>query len=238
MNNATPRKVSIAYFSDILCVWAYVAQIRLDQIREDFVEQVDIRYHYISVFGNPREKISQDWQQRGGFEGYRQSLDKIAAQYDFVSLHPDSWTKVCPHSSMGCHLFLKAIERLQDQDLISSMPLPEFQNRSLLEEAAWQMRLAFFRDGRDIAQLDEQLRIAELLSLPLDSIQLLLNSGEAHALLSTDLALKEQLMITGSPTFVFNEGRQKLYGNIGYRIIEANINELLETPTADQASWC
>jgi hypothetical protein len=44
--------------------------------------------------------------------------------------------------------------------------------------------------------------------------------------------------IEGSPSFVLNEGRQKLYGNIGFRLIEAKIQELLRSPRADEASWC
>jgi hypothetical protein len=41
-----------------------------------------------------------------------------------------------------------------------------------------------------------------------------------------------------SPNFVLNEGRQKLHGNIGFRSIEANIQELLRAPRANEASWC
>jgi predicted DsbA family dithiol-disulfide isomerase len=237
MTTTSRQTVSIDYFSDILCVWAYIAQIRLDQLRQDFADQIDIRCHYISVFGDVHNKIANNWQDRGGFEGYRQHLDQITRQYDFISLHPDTWKHTRPYSSMSCHLFLKAIERLQELHQISCTPIPECHNRSLFEEAAWQMRLAFFRDGRDIGRLDEQQRIAAQLALPGEDIQQLLDSGEAYALLSNDYDLKEQMMVTGSPTFVLNEGRQKLYGNIGYRIIEANIHELLETPT-DQASWC
>jgi len=36
---------------------------------------------------------------------------------------------------------------------------------------------------------------------------------------------------------LLNEGRQKLYGNVGYRIIEANVQEILHQP-GNQASWC
>jgi hypothetical protein len=32
--------------------------------------------------------------------------------------------------------------------------------------------------------------------------------------------------------------RQKLYGNVGYRIVEANIEELLRKPDLDQYNWC
>ena len=62
--------------------------------------------------------------------------------------------------------------------------------------------------------------------------------GRAHALLDSDYKDAESLGVKGSPTMILNEGRQKLYGNIGYRIIEANIQELLRDPDPDQASWC
>jgi predicted DsbA family dithiol-disulfide isomerase len=48
----------------------------------------------------------------------------------------------------------------------------------------------------------------------------------------------DKMKIEGSPSFVLSEGRQKLYGNVGFRIIEANIEELLRGPHADEASWC
>jgi hypothetical protein len=36
---------------------------------------------------------------------------------------------------------------------------------------------------------------------------------------------------------VLNEGRQLLNGNVGYRVIEANIRELLVSNVVE-ASWC
>ena len=46
------------------------------------------------------------------------------------------------------------------------------------------------------------------------------------------------MRIEGSPTFELNEGRQKLFGNVGFRVIEANVREVLRDPNQDQASWC
>ncbi|MEA5480541.1 hypothetical protein VB774_23140 [Pseudanabaena galeata UHCC 0370] len=43
--------------------------------------------------------------------------------------------------------------------------------------------------------------------------------------------------ISVSPTLIFNEGRQRLNENVGYRVIEANIRELLNNPE-DEQSWC
>ena len=48
----------------------------------------------------------------------------------------------------------------------------------------------------------------------------------------------DKMHIEGSPSVVLNAGRQKLYGNVGLRIIEANIQELLRAADGDQASWC
>jgi predicted DsbA family dithiol-disulfide isomerase len=75
------------------------------------------------------------------------------------------------------------------------------------------------------------------LALPLAAIRRQIDSGAAHAALCADFDAKDRQLVEGSPTFVFNQGRQKLYGNVGYRIIEVSINELLADP-GDRASWC
>jgi len=43
--------VSIHHFSDVLCIWAYVAQVRVDQLKASFGEQVELSYHYMPIFG-------------------------------------------------------------------------------------------------------------------------------------------------------------------------------------------
>ena len=43
--------------------------------------------------------------------------------------------------------------------------------------------------------------------------------------------------VRASPTLIFNEDRQRLTGNVRYRIIEANVRELLERPETQQ-TWC
>ena len=64
-----------------------------------------------------------------------------------------------------------------------------------------------------------------------------LEDGTALAALAADHESAAALGVSGSPTFVLNEGRQKLYGNVGYRILEANVEELLRDDR-DSASWC
>ena len=62
-------------------------------------------------------------------------------------------------------------------------------------------------------------------------------SGDAFAQLNRQQQQAQQQQISVSPTLVFNENRQRLTGNVGYRIIEANVRELLESPELKQ-SWC
>jgi predicted DsbA family dithiol-disulfide isomerase len=62
--------------------------------------------------------------------------------------------------------------------------------------------------------------------------------GEAHAALMADYQEALALGVKGSPSLVLNDGRQTLYGNVGFRIIEANIEGLLKEPAAGAASWC
>jgi predicted DsbA family dithiol-disulfide isomerase len=100
------------------------------------------------------------------------------------------------------------------------------------------MREAFFVEGRDIARHDVQCAVCEAAGASVTAIKGYLDTGRAHAALSADYKEADTLGVKGSPTMILNQGRQKLYGNVGYRIIEANIQELLREPNPDQASWC
>jgi predicted DsbA family dithiol-disulfide isomerase len=109
---------------------------------------------------------------------------------------------------------------------------------AIFDKLVWAFRCAFFRDGRDIACWDVQCELAEALGVDIDAIENRIQDGTAFARLATDYQDADKMRIEGSPSFVLNEGRQKLYGNVGFRIIEANIQELLRAPAGEQASWC
>jgi predicted DsbA family dithiol-disulfide isomerase len=68
-------------------------------------------------------------------------------------------------------------------------------------------------------------------------IQSYINSGKAYATLSEDMKMAMEMNVKASPTLIFNEDRQRLTGNVGYKIIQANIRELLNSPNK-QHSWC
>ena len=150
--------------------------------------------------------------------------------FPHVTLHPDVWHKTRPKSSLAAHHFLKAVS-LGDE---AGIPL----RQSAYYRATWALRLAFFAEGRDISDWQVQAAVTEELGLPLAPIEAQIRSGAAIAALGADTKLAEENKNSGSPTFLMNAGRQILYGNVGYRLIEANLNELLRAPNSDDASWC
>ncbi len=221
--------VRIVYFSDVLCVWAYIAQLRIDAVRQAFGDQVVFEHRFCSVFGDTARKIPAAWGDKGGYAGFNAHLRESAAAFPEIALNPDLWLSVRPASSWGAHLFLKAVQL--DEAAGGGPP-------GLAESVVRALRHAFFAQGRDIGRRDVQDDVAASLGVELARIQALIADGRAFAALASDHQDAEAMRIQGSPSFVLNDGRQKLYGNVGFRILEANIQELLRAPTATQASWC
>lgn len=222
-------RVPILYFSDVLCVWAYIAELRLEAVRQAFGDQVRIEYRFCSVFGDTARKIETAWKDRGGYEGFNAHLRHAAQSFPEVSLNPDLWLTVRPASSSGAHLYLKAVQLDEAAGGCAA---------GTAEAALHGMRRAFFQDGRDIATWDVQCDVGAAAGADPARMEALIRDGRAFAALASDDQDSEAMRVQGSPSFVLNEGRQKLYGNVGFRLIEANIQELLRTPQPDQASWC
>jgi predicted DsbA family dithiol-disulfide isomerase len=215
--------VKIIYFSDILCVWAYVAQRRVDELKRQYGDEIEIETRFCSIFGDTATKIGEGWADRGGYEGFNRHLGAVAKQFPDLELNPRLWLEARPATSLSIHVFLKAVE---------------IADPSWLDDAALGLRHAFFREGRDIAQWDVQCDIAHALGYDRDPIVRAVHSGAAFARVAADYQEAERLSVQGSPSFVLNEGRQKLYGNVGYLVLDANVKELLRAPKGDQASWC
>jgi len=220
--------VRINHFSDVLCVWAYVAQIRCDELVAQFPGRVSIDYRYMQVFGSVREKLAAQWAERGGLSGYAAHVREVASGFDHVEIHPEVWLKATPESSLPGHLFLCAVRELAARGDVE----PDAQAR-----AAWAVRTAFFRECEDIGVRSVLLEVGERAGVPAARVESLLDGGSAHAALCADLAKVRDHTVRASPTLMLNEDRQRLTGNVGYRVIEANVRELLERPSA-QHSWC
>jgi predicted DsbA family dithiol-disulfide isomerase len=132
---------------------------------------------------------------------------------------------------------LCAVRLLMEEGIVDAARREELEGRSIFEEAIWQVRTAFFEQARDISSRQVLLDVLGQVGIPIPEVEAKLSSGEAMAQLCRDIELRDEHKIEGSPTYYLNQGRQKLYGNVGYRVVSANLRELLEQP-GHQASWC
>jgi hypothetical protein len=166
---------------------------------------------------------------------YGSAVRDIVERFDHVPVHPDIFRKRVPTSSVPSHLYLRAVELLQ-RDGVIAIP-EEGEGRSPFHEMMWAVREAFFCDLVDISKRSELDAIAERFEIPTDEVARVIDDGRAFAELTHDALLQRDFKVPVSPALVLDEGRQMLNGNVGYRVIEANIRELLSERPAEM-SWC
>jgi predicted DsbA family dithiol-disulfide isomerase len=213
----------IDYFSDVLCIWAWIAQRRIEEMNDEWGGQVELRRHYINLFGDTETRMSKQWGDRGGYEGFGRHVQDAAAPYENAPVNPDVWKSVRPKTSLNAHLVLKACEIAYSAERSADLML-------LIQKS-------FFVDNFDIGLMDNVLLLAEQSDLDRDALKALIDEGAAGASLMSDYQQAAELNIKGSPSWVMNNGRQELFGNVGYRILRANIKEVLSKP-GHEASWC
>ena len=223
--------IRILHFSDVLCVWAFVSQVRIDELRSSFGRDIDVDVRFCTVFGNARGKLEGSWADRGGLRGYGAHVREVVSRFDHVDVHPEVWASLCPASSLSCHQWLCAVRHLERSGALDP-------SEGNYQQACWLLREAFFRELRDVSQRGVQLELAEQLSIPRAGLERCLDDGIAHAELAEDMLLVREHDVKMSPTLILDEGRQRLNGNVGYRVIDANVRELLRQPEGDTASWC
>ncbi len=229
MSDTPEGRPVVQHYSDVLCVWAYVANIRLERLIERYRGRVDFELRCCSVFPDAVGKIGAAWEERGGFAAYGAHVQKVVGQFDHVTVSPDVWSVTRPVSSSAPHIMIKAAEL---EERAGGAPAAGSARRF-----SWALRRAFFEQGRDISCWDVLFDVAGAVGFDAGALQEQLRSGAAAAALDRDIVAAQKAGISGSPTFYMNDGRQILYGNVGYRLLEANVEELLRPRGPDEASW-
>ncbi|TYK65183.1 DsbA family oxidoreductase [Colwellia echini] len=217
------QPIIIEYYSDVLCVWAWIAQRRIDELNKVLADKIEVRYRYLDVFGDASHKIPTQWQEKGGFSGFAKHVQHSAQEYPDAPVNSLLWETVRPKSSANPHLVLKGLALTQGEDAGIEMALI--------------IRKAFFIDAKEISQLDVLFELIAQAGFDVDSVKAALNDGTAMAALMADYQQAKAQSLKGSPTYIIDNGRQVLYGNVGYRVLLANIEEQLKSPS-NEASWC
>lgn len=217
------KPLIIDYYTDILCIWAWIAQRRIDELNNQLKDKIEIRHFFVDVFGDVPTKITENWADKGGYDGYADHIQKSTADSAYAVIDPKVWREVRPTTSANAHLILKAIETTYDRSQCINM--------------AYNIRKAFFIEAQDIGNLAVLFELVKTNDLDQNSIKKCIENGTAMASLMRDYQNSKQQTIKGSPSYVLDGGRQTLYGNVGYRVLHANVEELLKK-SKDEASWC
>lgn len=215
--------LEVDYYTDVLCVWAWIAQHRVDEIEKEWGDKIRLRHHCVNVFGDTLNRIGDKWSDRGGYAGFAEHVEESAAPFEFAPINPAIWRDVCPYTSATAHMALKAAELQKSADDANKLAVV--------------LRKSFFVEALDIGSVQVVLKIAGDAGFDPVDLESRIESGQALAALVADYERAREISIKGSPSWVLNNGRQILYGNVGYRILSANIEELLKSPV-DEASWC
>ena len=162
----------IDYYSDVLCIWSWIAQRRNEELSQQWGERVHLRHHYLNLFGSVDKRMAEQWNHRGGIEAFAKYVQKSAASFEELQVHPQLWLKNKPTTSLNAHLMIKATE-LEYGEATS-------------EALALALRKAFYLGNQDISQTSVILSQVEALHLSPSALQPLLDSGKAGAALMED----------------------------------------------------
>ncbi|CAA0121402.1 Uncharacterised protein [BD1-7 clade bacterium] len=215
--------VIIHYYTDILCVWAWIAQRRNEELVAQWGDQIEIRNHVMNLFGSTSVRMQTQWKNKGGFDGFARHVQEAAAPYEDAKVHEKVWSGIQPQTSGNAHLVIKAVELTHGAQEAEKFSLT--------------LRKAFFEKAIDIGDMAVLKATAKNCGYKTEAIRLVISTGEAMALMLADYQEATRLNLTGSPSWILDNGRQTLYGNVGFRVLNANIEELLKEP-AHEASWC
>ncbi len=205
------------YWSDPLCIWAFVGQRHLDTICTELQGALVVQQRIVPVFGSIAWRFSDGPWAQGGVHARVQATAEIAARFGCSNVDGRGWVLDCPASSWPAAAAVKAAYALVHGEHVTTAQADAF---------SWALRCAFFEDNLNIARREVQLHVAEHVGLPRAPLQNMLDSGQAMSLLWEDWNEKERLRVRGSPTWSFEDGREMLYGNVSLDVVRALIAQL------------
>ncbi len=210
--------IDFSHWSDPLCIWAFVAQDKLDRLLARHGEALRVRYRVVPVFGSLRQRFEQGPWSTDGVEGRVEKTADIARRFGHDAVSGACWRAARDASSWSPGAAIKAVALAEQAGHVAPNCTARFQIA---------LRHAFFIDDINITERAAQLALAEQCDIPRAPLEAALDDGRALAALWEDEAERDRLGIQGSPTYVFDEGRAMLYGNVSEGMINATVDELL-----------
>lgn len=216
---AVPTRIPAEYWSVPLCIWAYVAQGRLEALMAAHGDQFELRYHVVPVFGSvPARFAPGDAWAAQGPAGRQKATARIAAAQGHPEVSGAVWVDDTPSSSWAPAAAIQAAFRMQGRGELAPGTAEAFQ---------LDLRRAFFVHNRNIARRAVWLERAEAAQISRGAMEALVDDGTALALVAQDDQRRQEDWIQGSPTWVFDGGRARVYGNFAPAVLTATVDTLL-----------
>lgn len=210
-------RIPLQYWSDTLCIWAFVAQDKLERLLMEKGPILDVAYRIIPVFGSVPHRFREgSWAQKGP-EGRVAATRRVAHERGHTEVTGEIWRTDPPASSWAVGAVVKAAFALEAAGRLNKGTAAAFQLR---------LRRRFFVDNVNVARRAYQMEAAEAEGIPVVDLEARLDDGSALAALYEDYLEKETLKLQGSPTYVFDGGRAQLYGNFDHAILDATLASL------------
>ncbi|MCO4774138.1 MAG: hypothetical protein KDA24_29170 [Deltaproteobacteria bacterium] len=206
------------FYTDPMCIWALVAEPKVALLKDEFGDALQLEHHVLPLFGSIEERLATGSWAKGGIPGRVAATARVAAAAGVEGVSGKGWEH-SPSSSWGPSMTALAVRHLEDAGTLPAGST----GRTL-----YAMRQAFFVEDRDITLRSEQQAVLARCDLPVHEVFALVDDGRAMARLSEARDRRDGLRLDGSPTWVFDGGRAKLYGNVDMRVLRATVQALVD----------
>jgi predicted DsbA family dithiol-disulfide isomerase len=218
----------LEHWSDPLCVWAFLAEPKLDRLLAAFPDRVEVRWRVVPLFGSVRARFTDGPWREDGPAGRARKTAELCARHGWPAITGRVWEADTPATSWAAAAAFEAVALLERQGEVAPGTSGEWLRR---------LRRRFFVDDRNVARRDEQRAVAEELGLPWDRVADALDDGRALAAVFEAHEQRQRQGLQGSPSFVFDGGRAILYGDVHEGVLHATVEQLLAGRAAG-ASRC
>jgi predicted DsbA family dithiol-disulfide isomerase len=213
------KVLCFTYWTDPLCIWAYVAQSKLVSIVRSSPQPLLPLHRIVCVFGDIEERFETGVWSKTGRQGRAEKTREIAESFGIDNVSGQVWVDDTPSSSWAPAMAIKAVFAAERAGEIEEGRAAAYQ---------FGVRRAFFEEDRNVAKREVQLELAEHFSVPRASLERRFEDGSAVAAVARDQDERRALGVRGSPTYVFDDAREMLYGNVPLALIEATVTALCE----------
>ncbi|MFK7989320.1 MAG: DsbA family protein [Sandaracinaceae bacterium] len=211
-------EIEFEYWSDPLCVWAFVSQPKLEHVLSAHSGHVAPRYRIVPVFGSLPARFRDGAWTKVGPKGRAEATRRVAHAHGRPEVTGQFLLDDPPASSWASGAAARAVIGMSESGEGDSDWGADY---------VIALRQACFVDNLNIARRHHQLAVAESLHIPRAPIERRLDDGTALAELYEDHKRRLEIGIQGSPTFVFDGGRAMLYGNVAEDVLTATVDQIV-----------